>query len=382
MNVLDNLRNVGRALPAKFPPIPFVVEGAGRFGHLEHKRALYINSGLQSQFEALQRDAERLEAAAAEVSNGTIPAQQLLDVHRQMSDTTDGVRAIQSMRSALSSWVALVEAKNRGKWREAAFMKDGSAGTVDSGAWLVMGRASGGYPDQITYNNIPGPAALDGTTSGALRLSIPADASESIYLTNVGAATLTNAVRCLVMAVDIVQGAGNVNGGIATTQDVLTTAHPRWTGGAGLLMSMDTTTAFSAQTSATITYVNQDGATQSTSSTTIGNRVTQLTGNNTTIPFLQNATGDYGVQSISTITFSTTGGAAARAAFLIYKPLNVLWLPTSSVALRSMSERATPLQTGYIAEASNVGTSQPFVTFFVSATAGVNLHAFGEFIWG
>lgn len=383
MDVLGELRKYGHRLPAKAPPVDVWLEGLGTVGHTEHGRGLYLNSLLKPHVEGLIRDNERAEALAKELTGGRVGAKQLLDTYALGSDKRDIIRAIKEMSMAVSSWDAVTNARSTGKFWD--YMGTKVSQTTVANQWSSFFRTNGN-PSAGSYSAIPGPAALDSSTAGAWPIPITLGVSEDLYLVNFGQnhATGTN----ITLVVDLLQGAGSISATIVTSQTVNTTALPRWTGGAGVQMTLEVVTAFGTATgipNVTINYTDQSGnAGSSTGAISIG--TTSLIAGRL-FPIAQGAqvnlaSGDFGVRSVEQVTFSaSSAGAGAAAALLMYKPL----LMVPSLATTSFVERSTPAQVGGIKQLTTVsGGSEPCLTFFVlSSTTSTGVQTYlMEMVYG
>src|SRR5262245_38409017 len=113
-DVMHELRKIGQSYPQKAPPIPLVFSQTGVLGYVGGRRGVYLNSGTRHLVEAMLRDEARAERAAREVSNGLLGAGELLPVIRMGSDRMDAIRAIQSMRGAITSWNDVINARTSG----------------------------------------------------------------------------------------------------------------------------------------------------------------------------------------------------------------------------------------------------------------------------
>ena len=383
MQVLHELRKLGHSLAPKSPPIPISFNGLGVIGHVEHRRGAYINSGIQSHVRALIRDHYRAERLARDLSNGRLGAHDILPIAQLGSDSRDAIRAIKSMTAAISSWDAVTSARGNGKSWDYLGTKQSQNSVANN--WSSFLRV-GGNPQAMSFGNIPGPPAMDSNSTGAWPLPMSLGASEHLYLTNFGQnhATGTN----ITLLVDVLQAAGNISATIVTSQNVTTTALPRWTGGAGLQMTLEVTTAFGTATgipNVTINYVDQSGnVAESTSAISIG-ATSLVAGRMFPLqdgPMVRFNAGDFGVRSINQVTFSaSSAGAGAACAAIIYKPL--LLVPT--LATTSFVERSTPSQIGGIRRLTSVAQgSEPAIGFFVlpsTTSTGVQTYML-EIAWG
>jgi len=379
MNVLAELRRVGHSLPAKAPPIPITFSQTGVIGHVENRRGIYLNPATERFVHALMRDNYRAERAARQLTDGRLGAGDILPIARLGTDSLDAIRAIQSMKAAITSMDGVVAARAGGKSWD--FIASKASQTTVAASWSSFLR-TGGVPGAITFNNVPGPAALDASTAGAVPLPMTLGAGEYLYLTNMGLnhATGTN----ISLLVDAILAAGNIGTNATTTTAVSTTALPRWTGGAGLMMTLEITTALGATASnVTVKYTDQDGNTaQNTAATALltsgiaGRLVPVQDG-----PLIRFAAGDYGVRAISEISCSAAMGAGVVAA-IVYKP--VLLVPT--LATSAWYERSTPAQLGGIRQLTEItaASSKPCLGWFVltsGTSTGVQVYLL-ETCWG
>jgi hypothetical protein len=378
MRIIHELRKVANGYPAKAPPIPLVFNDLGQVGHVSNRR-VYINSAMERplrQMLALHYKADRV---AREISNGRLGADDLLPIVRAGSDCRDAIRAIKSMRAAITSWDSVVNARASGKAWD--YFGTKASQTTVANVWSSFTRTAGN-PAAMSYNAIPGPAALDSNTTGAWPLPMSQGGTEDVFLTNLGGnhATGTN----VVLAVDLIQAAGSISATVNTTQSVATTTNLRYTGGEGVLMTLEVTTALGA-TSATVTvsYADQSGGSSTTSAITLltgaiaGRLVPVQDG-----PMIRFATGDYGVRQVNTVLLSASM-AAGVLAMLMYKPL--LLFPT--LATTTFVERSTPAQIGGIRKLTDYttsGSSKPCIGFFVltsTTSTGVQTYLL-ETVWG
>lgn len=377
MDVLSELRKLGYAHPAKAPPIPVALPSLGQIGHIENRRGLYLNSALEKHVLALVRDQQRAEQAAAELTEGRYTADQLLSIARLGSDSSDAIRAIKDVSAALTKWDDVQTAINNGKHYEIAGQK-ASITTVANGWWSLL-RATG-FPDVITYVNAPGGSALDSSTAGAIPLPMQLGATDSLYLTNLG---LNTGNVNIVLAVDVLVAVGNLVS--STTTAINSTTLPRWTGGIGVMMSFEVTTAQAGAGVAnlTISYTNQSGASKTVtpqyspaSFATAQRLMANSTGHAPTVAF---ASGDYGVRSVQT----NSDGAADtwKLALLLYKPLILVPI----VSTLTWADRRNNVQIGGMRLLTEVAQgSKPCLGFFVetSTTTSGLLTYLIETVWG
>jgi hypothetical protein len=383
-NVLHELRKLGAQYPAKAPPIPVVMSGLGQVGHVEHRRGVYINSGIERHVRMLMRENAIAERVARDLSDGRFGAGDLLPLAALGTDSRDAIKTIRSMRAATSSWDNVVSA--RGNSKSWDFMATKASLTTVASNWSSFLSASGS-PGAITHTAIPGAAAKSSTDTGAFPLgAVSLGASEDLYLTNFGLnhATGTN----IVLLVDVLTANGSISTTIVTSQNVSTTSITRWTGGAGVMMTLEVQSAPGASTgtpTVRVNYTDQDGnaaqdtgtITQGVTSPAVGRLLPLQDG-----PMIRLASGDYGVRSVQQVTVSLSSTTAGGALSLIqYKPL--LLVPT--LAVTTFVERSTPAQIGGIRKLTSVSQgSMPFLGVFVltsTTSTGVQTYLV-ETVWG
>lgn len=382
MMILDELRKVASGLQGRCAPVPVDIAGIGEVGHMTRERGLYVNSALRRPLDALVRDHERYEKAAREASGGMFGAE-LVGIARQMSDSADVVRSIKRMQGALTSWAGIVSAQATGKSFVGSYFKPTSL--VAASAWQSDFLVAG-YPTAGTYGAITGGSAYNGASTGAIQTVVNAlGVSDHLYLTNM-AVSVANSVAAnsmIVMAVDLLVAAGNINAATATSQAINTTALPRWTTGEGLCMTLEVTTALVGGTTPTIalTYTDQAGNTANStgSISLITNVVARRLVPTQDGPMIRLASPDNGVRQIEGCIIAGTITSGALAA-MIYKPIRVM------CALAGLpTERTTPVQAGGMSRLTETaGGSLPCLTTFrfSPSTSGTMLFGFFEFAWG
>jgi len=386
LNVIQELRKVGRAMPAKLEPIPLSFNGMGLCGHLEHRRGLYINSGIKHHIKSLIKDHYRAEQAALDVSGGRFGADTLLEIYAKGSDRRDAIGAIKSMRSAITSWDGVVNARGGSKYYDSLGFKNSF--TTVAANWSSVHRV-GGLP--AAYANVAFPGATPPlvTTTGAWPIPVTIGAGEDLYLTNFGQNHLTG--TNITFLVDVVSANGSILTSLVTSQNVATTALTRWTGGAGIMMTLEVTVITGTATgvpNVTFNYTDQSGNTANstgaiawgpagTTNVAVG-RLLPTSGG----PMVQLNQDDYGVRSVEGVIFSaSSAGAAGAMALLMYKPH--LMVPT--LATTTFVERSTPAQIGGIKKLTSVAGGQlPHLSFFVltsTTSTGIQTYLL-EFVYG
>ncbi len=382
MDVLAELRKVGRAMPAKAPPTPVALSGLGTVGHIEHHRGLYLNSMLEKHVHALLRDNEKAERLTKELVGDRFTADQLLELHMLGSDSRDAIKAIKQMSMAITSWDSVTNARANGQSWD--YLGTKASQTTVGNNWSSF-LVTAGNPGAATHGTAPGAAAFSSDTAGAWPLPMSLGATENLYLTNFGQnhATGTN----ITLLVDVLSSNGGIVTSIVTSQLITSTTLPRWTGGAGLQMTLEVTVAPTTSTgvpNVTIKYVDQSGNAEETTTISLGttspavSRLLPLQDG----PMVRLNAGDYGIRSANVVTFSASmAGAGGRMALLVYKPL--LMVPT--LAVTSFVERSTPAQIGGIRALTSVAQgSKPFLGFFVltsTTSTGVQTYLI-ETVWG
>ncbi len=324
------------------------------------------------------RDSARYERAAREVSDGRFGADELVPLALRMSDHSDVVRSIRGLRASITSWDQIVTAMSGGKHLVYGFRKPGIATSV----WSFDFR-NAGFPGVGAYTNIPGGTAFDGNSAGSYGTGgISLGASDHLYLTNVGIAgeLVPPGSNGIFITVDLLVGAGNISATTLTSQDISTTALPRWTTGEGLCMSLEVTTNLGATAaSITLTYTDQAGNTGNSTGaialTTGG--VAQRLMPVQDGPMIRLAAGDTGVRAVEACIMSVSMLAGVMAA-IIYKPIRV----TSTVA-GFPTESTTPVQAGGIRRlTSAAGGSKPCITTIRWQSGTLSIAGYYEYVWG
>jgi hypothetical protein len=386
MDVLGELRKYGTRIPAKAPPQPVCFSDLGIVGHVENRRGLYINSGIERYVNALVRENARAERLAKELTGGRFNAQQLLDCYALGSDSRDAIRAIKRMAASITNWDGVVNARANNHFFD--YMGIKSSQTTVAANWSSF-LASTGVPGAINLqatNVIPNPPPANSLTTGAWPVGNPSlGAGENLYLTNIGCNHLTG--TNIVLMVDVLYACGGIATSLVTSQGISTSALPRWTGGAGLQMTLEVVVAPGTATgipTVRISYVDQSGAAGDTGTITLGltspavYRLLPLQDG----PMIRLATDDWGIQSVSAMIFNTSmAGAGGRMALHLYKP--IILLPT--LATTTFVERSTPAAIGGIRALTSVAQgSLPCLGFFVlTSTTSTGIQTYlTEFVWG
>lgn len=364
MNILGELRKLSRGLQPKTEPIPLLWPGMGQVGHLSERQGLYINPAFRRHVDATLEEEARINRLAAEVSDGKMSAADILSATRMMSDTQDAVRAIKGARAAILSFNDIIDARGNGQYYD--YFGHKASQTTVANQWSSFARTAG-VPGAATYGNIPGGGRLTSATTGAVPIPLSIGGSDHLYLTNAG--INVNTGNNIVMYVDILVAAGNIQMGTGTTattsQAISSTALSRWTSGEAVQMTLEVTTGGGTATSPTVTisYTDQ-GGTGGNSTGAITLTTSAIAGRLLPIqdgPMIRLASGDYGVRSVDGIIFSAASTAGVLAA-LLYKPLVVL--PTLTV--NQFVDRSTPAMLSGIKQLTDtVGGEEPFISTFI-----------------
>lgn len=192
--------------------------------------------------------------------------------------------------------------------------------TTTSGQWSTIMRATG-TPAAITYTAIPGGSAFDQTSTGAFSsgLANPISGRRG-YIIQLGFQGGTTAINGILI-IDLLVAAGSISATVSTAQTVNSTALTRYTTGAGVNMIFDVTTALGATAqNLTVSYTNQaNTAGQSTGAQAmLASAIVMKLQPTTFPPFTPLASGDYGVRSVQTATFSAANTAGAVALNLFF----------------------------------------------------------------
>lgn len=227
---------------------------------------------------------------------------------------------LRSERGAITTYDGIIAARAGGKAFDVVAGKV-SATTVATQWHSLFGVA--GMPPAGTYAAIPGGAAPTRASTGAWSQGlVDPTGGDKKYLLTLGwtAAQQIN----MAILVDLLVAAGTIscNSG-SSPYTITTTALTRYTSGAGVMATFEVTTALSATAdNLTISaYHNQaaasghaTGAIALTTSAIVGRLLPIATG-----PFIQLQSGDYGIQSVETITMS--GANTGVLALHLYYPL-------------------------------------------------------------
>jgi hypothetical protein len=378
MNIISELRKVANALQGRCAPVPVEIRGLGSIGHMSREQGLYINSSIKRPLAMLMQEEAELERVARETSGGLFGSE-LAHIARRISDRADIIRTIKGMRASLTSWDGIVTAQGNGNSQVLPWKKTGVA---TANAW-DFGWTQTGFPAAGTFSNIPGGGQFTVNSTGSMPILPRIGGTSHAYLTNVGWGfeNATAAISGIIGVVDLLVGAGNILAATGTSQNITTTALPRWTTGEGLSMSLVVTTNLSGGTGPTIalTYTDQAGGTGNstgaialTSNAAAGRLVPVQDG-----PMIRFASGDTGVRVIEACIITGTMASGVMAA-IIYKPI----LFSGSLSGIPV-ERNTPVQTGGMRRITeSAGGTLPALTTIRLATSGAFFQGYMEFVFG
>jgi hypothetical protein len=254
---------------------------------------------------------------------------------------------IEDTRGAITTYDGIIQARAGGKADDVAFSKGASITTV-ANTWFSTFRMSG-LPAAGTYTNIPTGAVADRTNAGALSLGLSnPTGGDKKYLLTLGF-TSSSALQMMTL-VDLLVACGNIVATSNAAQTVSSAALTRYTSGAGVYATFEVTTAIGT-TASNInlsSYTNQAGTAaqsspaQAMTTSAIVQRLMPATLNSIQLPL---ASGDYGIQAVSTVTLSAAMSAGVMALNL-FKPL--VWLP--GIAANIYMERDTSVQISSLVE--------------------------------
>jgi hypothetical protein len=237
--------------------------------------------------------------------------------------------------------------------------------------WSTSFRA-GGSPVAGTYSNIPGGAAPDNTNVGALSLGLSnPTGGNSKYMLVLG--SMATQQLNMVMLVDLLVAAGNIVATSNSPQTVNSTALTRYTTGAGVYMTFDVTTVQGATAqNITVSYTNQASASgQSTGAVAMtASAIVQRLQPAALGQFIGLASGDTGVQSVQTVTFSAANTQGA-VALNLYKP--VIWMPGLTAAVYGENDTTTTID-GLFQLATASGVLGCLTVYVFCSTTSTGLH--------
>lgn len=281
---------------------------------------------------------------------------------------------LEDERGAITTYDGIIAARCGGNGQDVTMFKP-SVTTVGS-AWHTLSSVAGGVPDAMSYTGISGGAVMTRANQGAwsLGMSNPGGSNKK-YLLTLGWAAAQQ-INMLILADLLVAASGiSCNSG-SSPYTINTTALTRYTSGAGVMITFEVTTQLSA-TADNINisaYHNQagtgsraTGAIALTTSAIVG-RLLPITAG----PFVPLQAGDYGVQSVETITMS--GANTGVVCLHLYFPL--AFCP--GVGANTYTERDSTVQIDGITELVTASSSLGCLTVYIlpnTTTSGI-IHMF------
>lgn len=226
-------------------------------------------------------------------------------------------------RGAITTYDGIIAARAGGRAQDVTVSK--LSITTVANAYSSLFRADG-LPTIGTYTNIPGGAAHSRASVGAWSFGLTNPTSPNRkYLLTLGLAH-SQAVNMIIL-VDLLVAAGNIDANVATAQTINSVALPRYTSGAGVLMTFEVTAALGVTAAnLTATYTNQAGAgSRSTGAQAMTtSAIVQRLQPTVLGPYMPLQASDFGVQSVQTVQLSAAMGAGGVLALNLYFPLAFL----------------------------------------------------------
>ncbi len=220
---------------------------------------------------------------------------------------------------AITSIDGIVNARGNKNYVDAQCLKYSLPASQD--IWMST-YSMDGQPRAGSYSSIPGGAAKNRTDAGSLALGLKDPTSGSAYLTSFGC--FAGERVDMIMVVDLLVGAGGIDGTVNTLQTVSSAALTRYTTGAGVNMAFEVTSVFSGlPVNATVVYTNSGGAGSRSSLAALDAGSAEVRGlmpGGNFGPKWPLQSGDVGIQSVQSIQLASAAGLGALALNL-YKPL-------------------------------------------------------------
>jgi len=222
---------------------------------------------------------------------------------------------------AITTWDGVCAAGLGGK-RDWHIGFKNNANAVASYIWMSRAFRAAGMPAAGSYTNVPGGATFNSASTGAIPLIDPGD--DDAYLLELMGGTGYCGGDLLL--VDLLVAAGNISANTTAATTVNTSALTRYTDGVGVMMTLEVTTVLSGNAAnVTIGYTNTADAAKSTGAiamtvSAVVDRIQPSVQQHYAIPL---ASGDVGVKSVQTVTFSAAMGGGV-VAVLLFKPLAVI----------------------------------------------------------
>jgi hypothetical protein len=296
--VLPGARYVGRVLPGRGLYLPL---DAREIGLRRLPPAVYARTPVARALELFD-GAERLGIAAA--------------------GSEDDARALRALRLAvgggtIARYDDIINARMAGKAYDRAITK--LSITTVANVWFSLFSQAGGLPVAGTYTAIPGGAATNNASTGAWSYGLPNPTAPDVMALLSFGFMSTQQINTLMLA-DLLVAAGSILQ-TAASNTVNSTALTRYTDGAGVMMTYETTTAAGATAqNMTVTYTDQagNGSASSGAQAMTASAIVGRLQPSTLTPFTTLASGDYGVRSVQTVAFSATNTAGQVALNLLF----------------------------------------------------------------
>jgi len=328
--------NLGRVLPGRGVALASDLKSLGITKPIPY---VYEKTLAMKAIEAFE-GRERLAIGAASI---------LLGAKLGALGMADALLSLPVIAGAITNYDGIINARANGKFQDV--VQYASSQTSVATQWHSSLRSGTKQPaGTFAPAAIPGGTATSRATTGVMfpHLSNPTGTDKK-YLVTVGYSS--GSTLNMVLFYDLLIAASNINANSATAQTVNTTALTRYTTGAGVMATMEVTTALGATASnVTMGYTDQDNvsglttpSTAMTTSAIVGRLQPAITG-----PFLGLAAGDYGVRSVQSITFSAAMGAGVLNLYLYYP---MAFLP--GVAANIYIERDSTVQIDGLSEIVN-----------------------------
>jgi len=228
------------------------------------------------------------------------------------------------MPSKISNYDQIINALASGSFLKYFFTKDtqtqDSISAAPSFAWRAAGIPIAGAVPATGSGTVP-----TSSTNGAFVLQNPA-AGKQRYLTNIGTIQVDSATNGYAMLIDVLWFNSGLSGTSASAQTINSLALTRYTSGKGNRIALiDWTATGATNSNVTVSYTNENGTSgRTTVSTPIWSGNFSHGANAPVADQWQELPlqdGDYGVQSIQSLTLSGTTGSAGDFGVVIFHPI-------------------------------------------------------------
>ena len=327
---LIKMGQIGRNMPPSWDgakvTIPVISpDGENKIGRILPGRGLYMDCDLKSvgitkrlpyvfEKSPVMRLAEKFKSERSAIAAAAVVAA-CAAFPRQLLHTWLGP----SILGTITTYDSIISARAGGNATDITFSKNSI--TTAANNWSALFDA-GGFPVAGSFTASPG-AVCTSATTGALSFGIPnTSGSNNCYILTFGYNS-SSAVNMAMLADLLVQvGSIAINN---TAFTVSSAALTRYTTGAGVLMTFEVTTALVATNAGNIvvSYTNQAGTSgQTTASQAL--TISSIVGRLMPIafgPYLNLASGDFGVRAVATVTSSSANTTTGVVALHLYYPL-------------------------------------------------------------